>query len=89
LWRLPGDARVVAGGDAAAPCDLVGVIGRGLLLRAAGWAQRPIARLLGVPRSTVRGWLDRFTARAEKIRAQVGVAGRRRETRRAVGVAAG
>lgn len=49
-------------------CDLVGVIGRALVARAAGWGQRPIARLLGVPRSTVRGWLDRFVARAEAIR---------------------
>ena len=50
--------------------DLVGVIGRALGLRAAGWGQRPIAALLGVPRSTVRGWLARFTRRAEMIRAQ-------------------
>ena len=50
-------------------CDLVGVIGRALLLRAAGWGQRPIARLLEVPRSTVRGWVGRFAARAETIRA--------------------
>jgi hypothetical protein len=50
-------------------CDLVGVIGRALLLRAAEWGQRPIAVTLGVPRSTVRGWLGRFGARAETIRA--------------------
>jgi hypothetical protein len=50
-------------------CDLVEVIGRALVLRAAGWAQRPIAVMLGVPRSTVRGWLERFAARAEAIRA--------------------
>jgi hypothetical protein len=49
-------------------CDLVGVIGRALLARAAGKGQRPIARLLGVPRSTLRGWLGRFAARAEMIR---------------------
>lgn len=51
-------------------CDLAEVIGRALALRAAGWGQRPIAGLLGVPRSTVRGWLARFAARAEMIRAQ-------------------
>jgi hypothetical protein len=50
-------------------CDLVEVIGRALLLRAAARGQRPIAAMLGVPRSTVRGWLDRFVARAEAIRA--------------------
>jgi hypothetical protein len=49
-------------------CDPVGVIGWALLLRAAGKGLRPIARLLGVPRSTLRGWLDRFAARAERIR---------------------
>ena len=37
--------------------DLVGVVGWALLLRAAGRAQRLIARLLGVPRSTVAAGL--------------------------------
>jgi hypothetical protein len=50
--------------------DLVEVIGLALALRAAGWGQRPIAAVVGVPRSTVRGWLARFAVRAEMIRAQ-------------------
>lgn len=47
--------------------DLVEVIGRALVLRTVGWGQRPIAALVGVPRSTLRGWLARFAARAETI----------------------
>lgn len=50
-------------------CDLVGVIGRALELAAVGWGQRPIAAALGVPRSTLRGWLARFADRAETLRA--------------------
>jgi hypothetical protein len=50
-------------------CDFVEVIGRALVARAAGWGQRPIAVMLGVPRSTVRGWLTRFAARSDAVRA--------------------
>lgn len=39
-----------------------------MLLRAAGWGVRPIAAEVGVARSTVRGWLGRFTDRAQRLR---------------------
>ncbi len=48
--------------------DWVDTIGRVLGLGGAGWSRRRIARQLGLPRSTVRGWLDRFAVRAERIR---------------------
>lgn len=49
---------------------MAAVIGRGLLLAVGeGWACRRLVRLLGVARSTVRGWLARFTLRAELLRA--------------------
>lgn len=49
--------------------DLAAVIGRALAAWAVGQGQRQIAAALGVPRSTVRAWLSRFAARAERIRA--------------------
>ena len=49
--------------------DWVEVIGRALELKAAGVGQRPIAAKIGVPRSTVRGWLARFAEMAERLRA--------------------
>jgi hypothetical protein len=49
--------------------DGVVVIGAALVAKAAGLGHRPIARLLGRPAGTVRGWLRRFTARAEGLRA--------------------
>jgi hypothetical protein len=48
--------------------DAVSVIGAALLAKAAGQGHRPIALSLGRPVSTVRGWLRRFTAHAERIR---------------------
>jgi hypothetical protein len=48
------------------------VIGRALVLTAAGVAQRRVAARVGVARSTVRGWLARFTARAEALREHFG-----------------
>jgi hypothetical protein len=48
--------------------DGVAVIGAALLGKASGRGHRPIARALGRPASTVRGWLRRFTARAEGVR---------------------
>lgn len=45
--------------------DSSGVIGAALLAKARGAGHRPIARLLGRPDATVRGWLRRFAARAE------------------------
>jgi hypothetical protein len=47
--------------------DLATVIGAALLARAGRRSLRQIARELGVPLSTVRGWLGRFAARAELI----------------------
>ncbi|MCA1679406.1 MAG: helix-turn-helix domain-containing protein [Actinobacteria bacterium] len=49
--------------------DAVAVIGAALAERATGAGHRPIARRLGVPQDTVRGWLRRFARDAEAIRA--------------------
>lgn len=47
--------------------DLAEVIGAALLARARSQSLRQIAAWLGVPLSTVRGWLDRFMKRAVLI----------------------
>jgi len=47
--------------------DAVEVIGRALLLAAGGAGFRPIAAQLGLPESTVRGWLRRGRSLAELI----------------------
>ncbi len=49
--------------------DEVSVIGAAIEAKAAGDGYRPIARRLGVPAATVRGWLRRFAERGELIRA--------------------
>jgi Homeodomain-like domain len=49
--------------------DLAQVIGAALLAKAGGLGHRRIAAELGVPATTVRGWLRRFAARAEQVRA--------------------
>lgn len=49
--------------------DLVELIGRAVVARAAGDGQRPIAAAVGVARSTLRGWLSRLVERAARIRA--------------------
>lgn len=49
--------------------DSAAVIGVGLAGRAAGLGHRRIAAGLGIASSTVRGWLRRFAAHAERIRA--------------------
>lgn len=49
--------------------DEAAVIGAALFEAAAGAGQRSIAAGLRRPRETVRGWLQRFAARAEMIRA--------------------
>jgi hypothetical protein len=49
--------------------DSAVVIGAGLAGRAAGLGHRRIATGLAVASSTVRGWLRRFAAQAEPIRA--------------------
>ncbi len=48
--------------------DLVEVIGAALVANAAGLGHRRVADLVGVPASTVRGWLRRFAANAEHVR---------------------
>ena len=48
--------------------DLAEVIGEALMARAAGAGHRRIARRLGLPPDTVRGWLRRFAVRAGEIR---------------------
>jgi len=48
--------------------DAVAVIGAAVEAKAAGVGHRPIAAALGRPDSTVRGWLRRFTVRAEATR---------------------
>jgi hypothetical protein len=47
--------------------DGVEVIGAALLARARGWGYRRVAARVGRPISTVRGWLGRVTANAERI----------------------
>lgn len=48
--------------------DVVVVIGAALVAKAAGGGHRPIAASLGRPAATVRGWLRRFSVRAEDVR---------------------
>jgi transposase-like protein len=48
--------------------DEAGVIGAALAAAARGAGHRRIARLLGVPADTVRGWLRRFAGRAGQVR---------------------
>ena len=50
--------------------DAVSVIGAALEAKAAGAGHRGIAAVLGRPAATVRGWLRRFAARAEQVRAE-------------------
>lgn len=49
--------------------DEVAVIGAAIVAMVAGLGHRPIAGRLGVPKDTVRGWLRRFIARADQLRA--------------------
>jgi hypothetical protein len=49
--------------------DAAGVIGEALAGAAAGLGHRRVAERAGRPAATVRGWLRRFTARAEALRA--------------------
>lgn len=54
--------------------DAVTVIGAALLAKAGGRGHRPIAVLLGVPASTVRGWLRRIVGVAEQVLAVLAAA---------------
>lgn len=49
--------------------DSVTDIGAALVAKAAGSGHRPIATGLGVPATTVRGWLRRFAAVVDRVRA--------------------
>jgi hypothetical protein len=49
--------------------DEVAVIGAAIEAKVGGAGHRTIAGRLGVPADTVRGWLRRFAARAERVRA--------------------
>lgn len=49
--------------------DGVAVIGAAIEAKVSGLGHRAIALDLGVPKDTVRGWLRRFEAGAERIRA--------------------
>jgi hypothetical protein len=49
--------------------DEVAVIGAAIEAKAAGAGHRLIGERLGVPKDTVRGWLRRFVARGEQVRA--------------------
>ncbi len=53
--------------------DAVTVIGAALLGRAGGAGHRPIAVLLNVPASTVRGWLRRIVTVGQRVLAVLGV----------------
>lgn len=50
--------------------DAVSVIGAALEAKAAGAGHRRIAAMLERPVATVRGWLRRLVARAERVRAE-------------------
>lgn len=54
--------------------DAVTVIGIALLAKAGGAGHRPIAVLVKVPASTVRGWLRRIVAVAERVLAVLAAA---------------
>ena len=51
--------------------DWAAVIGRALEFKAAGLGQRRIAAMVGVSRSTVRGWLTRFADVGGQVRAHL------------------
>ncbi|HET7475849.1 MAG TPA: hypothetical protein VFJ97_07470 [Dermatophilaceae bacterium] len=53
--------------------DAVTVIGPALLAKAGGSGHRPIAVLLNVPASTVRGWLRRIVEVTEQVLAVLAV----------------
>lgn len=77
VWLRPRRARCRGCGawHVLLPCvclcrrrDAVEVIGRALLLAVSGLGFRPIAAELGLPESTVRGWLRRGRSLSEVIR---------------------
>ena len=54
--------------------DAVAVIGLALLAKASGAGHRRVADLLGVPATTVRGWLRRITVVADRVLAVLAAA---------------
>lgn len=58
--------------------DVIGTIGRALHLHALGTGQRSVARAVGRPEWTVRGWLRRARARAGLIRDHFALLGHER-----------
>jgi hypothetical protein len=77
-WLRPRRARCAGGGGThvllpvsvlARRADTAAVIGAALVGAAAGLGHRKAAERAGRPAATVRGWLRRFTARAEVLRA--------------------
>ena len=69
VYRLRGDACVVAGERAAAPCRYGGGDRVGVGCESEAWVGfRRIAADLDRPGETVRGWLRRFAERAEAVR---------------------
>jgi len=78
LWVVPRRSRCTGCGAThvllpvvllARRADTAAVVGAGLTAKATGAGHRLIAALLGRPRETVRGWLRRFAARVESVRA--------------------
>jgi hypothetical protein len=78
LWIVPRRARCTGCGAThvllpvvllVRRADTAAVIGGGLTAKATGAGHRLIAALLGRPPETVRGWLRRFAARVEPVRA--------------------
>jgi hypothetical protein len=76
-WRCPRRCRCVGGGrthvllaedSLVRRRDETVVIGAALVMKAAGHGHRRAAAVLGLPPSTVRGWLRRFARNAEAIR---------------------
>lgn len=55
-------------GVLARRADVVAVIGTALALAATGWGHRRVAVRVGRAAGTVRGWLRRWRARAERLR---------------------
>ena len=74
LWIVPRGSRCTGCGVThvlllVRRADTVAVIGAGMTAKATGAGHRLIAALLGRPPETVRGWLRRFAARVEPVRA--------------------
>jgi transposase-like protein len=67
-WTACGTTTVLSNWSLPRRRDMIEVIGAALLTRAHGVGHRPIAKRLGVPEGTVRGWLRRVRRNAEGLR---------------------